>query len=144
MLLCWLKVLLCGLPPLNVTCFCRATNSRSPCRWMRVETATTVRQAQDYCKLPCSPMVCVCVVVCVCVCGRVCVCFKIYVICCTRRICGRICVLSVSVTDDDYADYSWYGDAYWTATDSGGRQVAAGTLMVSDEQAERLPSSTTY
>ncbi len=35
-------------------------------------------------------------------------------------------------------DYSWYGDAYWSASDAiTGLEVAAGTLMVSDEQAER-------
>ncbi|CAE7445591.1 aprX_2 [Symbiodinium microadriaticum] len=53
-------------------------------------------------------------------------------------------LMFANVTDDDYTDYSWYGAAVWTATDVDMNVVAAGTLLVSDEQGERycLPPGT--
>eukprot|EP00602_Paraphysomonas_sp_CaronLab_P006942 CAMPEP_0185025224 /NCGR_PEP_ID=MMETSP1103-20130426/8265_1 /TAXON_ID=36769 /ORGANISM="Paraphysomonas bandaiensis, Strain Caron Lab Isolate" /LENGTH=1079 /DNA_ID=CAMNT_0027558375 /DNA_START=206 /DNA_END=3445 /DNA_ORIENTATION=- len=46
-------------------------------------------------------------------------------------------LMYANVTDDDSADYTWYGQAYYTVTDSDDTVVAAGTLLVSDEQADR-------
>jgi len=45
-------------------------------------------------------------------------------------------VMTANVTDDDYVDYSWHGDASYSIYDSDGKILATGTLMVSDEQAE--------
>mmetsp|Transcript_24134 Transcript_24134/g.40995 ORF Transcript_24134/g.40995 Transcript_24134/m.40995 type:complete len:1132 (-) Transcript_24134:1892-5287(-) len=42
-----------------------------------------------------------------------------------------------NVTDDDSADYTWYGDAYYTIYNIYDIPVHMGTLMVSDEQADR-------
>ena len=45
-------------------------------------------------------------------------------------------LMYANVTDDDYADYTWYGDAYYQIKNSGGSVVASGTLLISDEEAD--------
>eukprot|EP01041_Mallomonas_annulata_P005578 gene5578-11237_t len=46
-------------------------------------------------------------------------------------------LMFANVTDDDVEDYSWHGLSHWNISDSRGRVRAAGTLLVSDESAER-------
>jgi hypothetical protein len=46
-------------------------------------------------------------------------------------------LMFANATDDDSADYTWYGDAYYTIYNVYGIPVHTGTLMVSDEQADR-------
>eukprot|EP00602_Paraphysomonas_sp_CaronLab_P003300 CAMPEP_0185020344 /NCGR_PEP_ID=MMETSP1103-20130426/2933_1 /TAXON_ID=36769 /ORGANISM="Paraphysomonas bandaiensis, Strain Caron Lab Isolate" /LENGTH=880 /DNA_ID=CAMNT_0027551175 /DNA_START=787 /DNA_END=3429 /DNA_ORIENTATION=+ len=52
-------------------------------------------------------------------------------------------VMRANVTDDDYAEYTWYGDAHyevWTSKLSGKPKtlMAASTLVLSDEEADVL------
>lgn len=45
-------------------------------------------------------------------------------------------LMFANVTDDDSADYTWYGDAYYTIFNVYGIPLYQGTLLVSDEQAD--------
>ena len=45
-------------------------------------------------------------------------------------------LMFANVTDDDSADYTWYGDAYYTISNVYGIPLHKGTLLVSDEQAD--------
>lgn len=45
-------------------------------------------------------------------------------------------LMFANVTDDDSADYTWYGDAYYTIYNSDEAPLYVGTLLVSDEQAD--------
>lgn len=40
------------------------------------------------------------------------------------------------VTDDDSADYTWYGDASYQVLNEQGVVIATSTLLVSDEEAD--------
>lgn len=47
-------------------------------------------------------------------------------------------VMYANVTDDDYKEYTWYGDAYYSVVEAESNSLlAAGTLLVSDEEADR-------
>lgn len=46
-------------------------------------------------------------------------------------------LMYANVTDDDYQEYTWYGDAYYSVVKHKTNElVAAGTLLVSDEEAD--------
>eukprot|EP00602_Paraphysomonas_sp_CaronLab_P004391 CAMPEP_0185032648 /NCGR_PEP_ID=MMETSP1103-20130426/20895_1 /TAXON_ID=36769 /ORGANISM="Paraphysomonas bandaiensis, Strain Caron Lab Isolate" /LENGTH=1029 /DNA_ID=CAMNT_0027568623 /DNA_START=299 /DNA_END=3388 /DNA_ORIENTATION=+ len=48
-------------------------------------------------------------------------------------------LMFANVTDDDFKGYSWYGDAYYELISTHTQElVASGTLVVSDEQADRV------
>ena len=46
-------------------------------------------------------------------------------------------LMFANVTDDDSADYTWYGDAHYTIYNVYDIPVHSGTLLVSDEQADK-------
>lgn len=46
-------------------------------------------------------------------------------------------IMTANVTDDDVADYSWGGLAYWNATSISSGRGAAGSLILGDRTAER-------
>jgi hypothetical protein len=46
-------------------------------------------------------------------------------------------LMFANVTDDDSVDYTWYGDAYYTIYNVYGIPLHMGTLLVSDEQADK-------
>lgn len=56
---------------------------------------------------------------------------------------SRVGVLMMAnVTDDDYTEYSWYGEAFYRIVDHNtGYLVASGTLVISDAEADRFLSS---
>jgi hypothetical protein len=45
-------------------------------------------------------------------------------------------VIVSQVTDDDSADYTWYGDASYQVLNDEGAVVATSTLLISDEEAD--------
>jgi hypothetical protein len=63
------------------------------------------------------------------VCLPACLCL-LSVVCCLRSL------IVSQVTDDDSADYTWYGDASYQVLNEQGVVIATSTLLVSDEEAD--------